>query len=133
MEDKIVKIINEMAEYLNVAQMKKLQEVLLQTFSESEAQKEQISNEEYLKLFLDAKKIEGCSERTIQYYRVTVERLLQTVDTPLRKMTTEEIRRYLVEYHMRRVPLTNFLTRRNCRRLLSRWICWTPASMCRKY
>lgn len=98
MEDKIVKIINEMAEYLNVAQMKKLQEVLLQTFSESEAQKEQISNEEYLKLFLDAKKIEGCSERTIQYYRVTVERLLQTVDTPLRKMTTEEIRRYLVEY-----------------------------------
>lgn len=82
MEDKIVKIINEMAEYLNVAQMKKLQEVLLQTFSESEAQKEQISNEEYLKLFLDAKKIEGCSERTIQYYRVTVERLLQTVDTP---------------------------------------------------
>ena len=69
MEDKIVKIINEMAEYLNVAQMKKLQEVLLQTFSESEAQKEQISNEEYLKLFLDAKKIEGCSERTIQYYR----------------------------------------------------------------
>ncbi len=70
----------------------------MQTFSESEAQKEQISNEEYLKLFLDAKKIEGCSERTIQYYRVTVERLLQTVDTPLRKMTTEEIRRYLVEY-----------------------------------
>lgn len=68
MEDKIVKIINEMAEYLNVAQMKKLQEVLLQTFSESEAQKEQISNEEYMKLFLDAKKIEGCSERTIQYY-----------------------------------------------------------------
>ena len=82
MEDKIVKIINEMAEYLNVAQMKKLQEVLLQTFSESEAQKEQISNEEYLKLFLDAKKIEGCSERTIQYYRVTVERLLQTGHAP---------------------------------------------------
>lgn len=47
-----------------------------------EAQKEQISNEEYLKLFLDAKKITSCSERTIQYYRVTVERLLQTVDTP---------------------------------------------------
>ena len=39
MEDKIVKIINEMAEYLNVAQMKKLQEVLLQTFSESEAER----------------------------------------------------------------------------------------------
>ena len=122
MEDKIVKIINEMAEYLNVAQMKKLQEVLLQTFSESEAQKEQVSNEEYLKLFLDAKKIEGCSERTIQYYRVTVERLLQTVDTPLRKMTTEEIRRYLVEYQ--KINNCGKVTIDNVRRNISSFFSW---------
>lgn len=122
MEDKIVKIINEMAEYLNVAQMKKLQEVLLQTFSESEAQKEQISNEEFLKLFLDAKKIEGCSERTIQYYRVTVERLLQTVDTPLRKMTTEEIRRYLVEYQ--KINNCGKVTIDNVRRNISSFFSW---------
>ena len=122
MEDKIVKIINEMAEYLNVARMKKLQEVLLQTFSESEAQKEQISNEEYLKLFLDAKKIEGCSERTIQYYRVTVERLLQTVDTPLRKMTTEEIRRYLVEYQ--KINNCGKVTIDNVRRNISSFFSW---------
>ena len=122
MEDKIVKIINEMAEYLNVAQMKKLQEVLLQTFSESEAQKEQISNEEYLKLFLDAKKIEGCSERTIQYYRVTVERLLQTVNTPLRKMTTEEIRRYLVEYQ--KINNCGKVTIDNVRRNISSFFSW---------
>ena len=122
MEDKIVKIINEMAEYLNVAQMKKLQEVLLQTLSESEAQKEQISNEEYLKLFLDAKKIEGCSERTIQYYRVTVERLLQTVATPLRKMTTEEIRRYLVEYQ--KINNCGKVTIDNVRRNISSFFSW---------
>ena len=122
MEDKIVKIINEMAEYLNVAQMKKLQEVLLQTFSESEAQKEQVSNEEYLKLFLDAKRIEGCSERTIQYYRVTVERLLQTVDTPLRKMTTEEIRRYLVEYQ--KINNCGKVTIDNVRRNISSFFSW---------
>ena len=29
MEEKLVAILNEMAEYLNIAQMKKLQEVLL--------------------------------------------------------------------------------------------------------
>ena len=40
MEEKIVKIINEMAEYLNVSQMKKLQEVLLKTFSEQEVEKQ---------------------------------------------------------------------------------------------
>lgn len=122
MEDKIVNIINEMAEYLNVAQMKKLQEILLRAFSETEAQKEQIPNTEYLKLFLDAKKIEGCSERTIQYYRVTVERLLQTVDTPLRKMTTEEIRRYLVDYQ--KINNCGKVTIDNVRRNISSFFSW---------
>ena len=86
MEEKIVMIINEMADYLNVSQMKKLQEVLLQTFSENTIQKEETSNDEYLQLFLDAKRIEGCSERTIQYYSATVARLLQIIKTPVRKI-----------------------------------------------
>ena len=86
MEEKIVLIINEMADYLNVSQMKKLQEVLLQTFSENTAPKEETSNIEYLQLFLDAKKIEGGLERTIQYYCSTVERLLQNIEQPVRKI-----------------------------------------------
>ena len=63
MEEKLVNILNEMAEYLSVPQMKKLQEVLLDNLSNTSAQKENIENSEYLKLFLDAKRIEGCSER----------------------------------------------------------------------
>lgn len=70
MEEKLVNILNEMAEYLSVPQMKKLQEVLLDNLSNTSAQKENIENSEYLKLFLDAKRIEGCSERTLQYYKV---------------------------------------------------------------
>ena len=69
MEEKIVLILNEMSEYLSIAQMKKLQEVVLKTFSENEADKQEISNNDFLQMFLDAKRIEGCSERTIQYYR----------------------------------------------------------------
>ena len=68
MEEKIVLILNEMSEYLSIAQMKKLQEVVLKTFSENEADKQEISNNDFLQMFLDAKRIEGCSERTIQYY-----------------------------------------------------------------
>lgn len=94
MEEKVVTIINEMAEYLNVSQMKKLQEVLVKTFSEHEAEKTEISNQEYLQLFLDAKKIEGCSERTVQYYKITIDKLLSEVTTAIRKITTEEIRHY---------------------------------------
>lgn len=44
MEEKIVKILNEMSEYLSIAQMKKLQEVILKVCSENEADKVQISN-----------------------------------------------------------------------------------------
>lgn len=52
MEEKLVNILNAMAEYLSIPQMKKLQEVLLEQLTEAEPQKEEISNGEYLKLFL---------------------------------------------------------------------------------
>ena len=70
MEEKVVKILNEMSEYLSIAQMKKLQEVMLKVCAENEADKVEIPNKDFLEMFLDAKKIEGCSERTLQYYRV---------------------------------------------------------------
>ena len=37
MDEKIVKVLNEMSEFLSIAQMKKLQEVILKTFAENEA------------------------------------------------------------------------------------------------
>ena len=98
MEEKLVNILNEMADYLSVSQMKKLQEVLIRNFEKGEAQKEQISNSEYLKMFIDAKRIEGCSERTVQYYQVTVEHLLKNIDVPIRKIMTDDIRGYLSDY-----------------------------------
>lgn len=49
-------------------------------------------------MFLEAKRIEGCSERTTQYYRVTIEKMLDSIETPIRKVTTEEIRGYLAKY-----------------------------------
>ncbi len=122
MEEKVVKIINEMAEYLSVSQMKKLQEVLLKTFSEQESTKTEISNQEYLQLFLEAKRIEGCSERTIQYYRTTIEKLLLNIITPIRKITTEEIRHYLVKYQQ--VNNCSKVTVDNVRRNISSFFSW---------
>ena len=122
MEEKIVTILNEMAEHLNVSQMKKLQEVLLRTFSDKEERKNTVTNAEYLALYLNAKKIEGCSERTIQYYRVTIERMLQSVTDPIRKMTTEEIRQYLVEYQQ--INNCSKVTVDNVRRNISSFFAW---------
>lgn len=122
MEEKLVNILNAMAEYLSIPQMKKLQEVLLEQLTEAEPQKEEISNGEYLKLFLDAKKIEGCSARTLQYYRVTIQHFLTNVETPTRKVTTEEIRGYLVDYQ--KINNCSKVTVDNVRRNLSSFFSW---------
>lgn len=122
MEEKIVKVLNEMAEYLSIAQMKKLQEVILKTFSENEAEKTNISNEEFLEMFLAAKKIEGCSYRTIAYYKVTVEYMFTQITTAVRKITTEEIREYLSNYQKRN-NCSN-VTIDNIRRNISSFFSW---------
>lgn len=123
MEEKLVSILNEMAEYLNVAQMKKLQEVLLKNLvPNSMTEKAETSNAEYLKLFLDAKRIEGCSERTLQYYRTTVEQMLDRITTPIRRITTDEIRAYLVEYQQN--GRCGKVTVDNIRRNISSFFSW---------
>ena len=122
MEEKLVKIVNEMAEYLSISQLKKLQEVLVKQLSENEPSKENISNQEYVSLFLDAKQIEGCSARTVQYYKVTLEHFLQHLDIPIRKMTTDDIRGYLVDYQ--KINNCSKVTIDNIRRNISSFFSW---------
>ena len=66
----IYDIINDMAEVLNASQIQKLQEVLVK------------------RLF----------EKTIRYYRCNIEKMLDTIKIPVIKITTEMLRKYLVEY-----------------------------------
>lgn len=44
-------------------------------------------------------------DRTLKYYRITIEHLLKNVTTQIRRLTTEEIRKYLVEYRKSKVAL----------------------------
>ena len=98
MKEMVFEILNDLAEALTVAQLKKLQEVLLRRFSEREDQPEPARNEEYLEMFLHAKQVEGLSERTITYYRTSVSHMLKKIETPVRKITTDQIRAYLADY-----------------------------------
>lgn len=122
MEEKIVNIINTMAEYLSIEQLKKLQEVILKELSENEVPKEEVPNVEYLKLFLNAKQMEGCSTRTIQYYRVTVEHFINDMQRSVRKINTEQIRDYLVRYQ--KINNCSKVTIDNIRRNLSSFFSW---------
>ena len=102
--------------------MKKLQEVILRNFSEKEAEKKEISNDDFLKMFLDAKRIEGCSDRTLNYYKITVEHFISQVKNRVRKITTEEIREYLSNYQKRN-NCSN-VTIDNVRRNISSFFSW---------
>ncbi|MCI6897132.1 MAG: hypothetical protein MR833_10135, partial [Gemmiger formicilis] len=95
----IYDIINDMAEVLNASQMQKLQEVLVKRLSENTVSDYlQTTNMDFLDMFLTAKHLEGCSDKTIRYYRCTIEKMLDTINIPVIKITTEMPRKYLVEY-----------------------------------
>lgn len=117
MKTKIESVLNEMTSELTAVQLRKLQSVLLKTFSENESNHNGQKNEEYLQSFLDAKRIEGCSSRTIKYYQVTAEHMLSTINIPIRKITTEDLRDYLAEYQ--KINNCSKVTIDNVRRNLS--------------
>ena len=121
-KDTIISVINEMSEVLDVDQLRKLQEVMLKHFAGNRLQREPIANGVYLKLFLDAKRIEGCSDRTIAYYRSTIDHFICNINEPIRTVPTETIRAYLSEYHDR--SQCSMVTVDNIRRNISSFFSW---------
>lgn len=122
MDNQIYNIINDMSEVLNVAQMKRLQEVLIERLVTQRARPEESDNDEYLDMFLTAKRIEGCSERTLEYYRSTIKMMLDKIKTPVRQMTTEMLRDYLSQYQ--EINNCGRVTIDNIRRNLSSFFSW---------
>ena len=80
-QDLIKDVIQGMLPYLNNAQNEKLQEVLKYTLANYEVtenqSKEKYSEQNYVELFLSAKRIEGCSEKSLKYYKATIEAISQ--------------------------------------------------------
>ena len=119
----IYDIINDMADVLNASQIQKLQEVLVKRLSENNVSDYlQTTNAEFLDMFLTAKHLEGCSDKTIRYYRCNVEKMLETISIPVIKITTEMLRKYLVEYQT--INNCGKVTVDNIRRSLSTFFSW---------
>ena len=112
----------DMADVLTVVQLKKLQEVLLRRFSEQESQPEPARNEEYLEMFLHAKTVEGLSGRTIAYYRTSITHMLRAIETPVRQITTDQLRAYLSDYQQ--INNCGKSTIDNIRRNISSFFSW---------
>lgn len=123
MENAIYYILNDMSENLNLGQMKQLQNVLLKYLQNEELNESEIvPNEQYMEMFLAAKDIEGCSERTVAYYKVTISHMLSRIKVPIRQITTEMLREYLMEYQ--KINNCGKVTLDNVRRNLSSFFSW---------
>lgn len=82
-------------------------------------------NYELLKMFLVAKQVEGCSERTVAYYKSTITAFLDKINVPLQQVETNHIRFYLASREINdKVSKT---TQNNERRNLSSFFGWLTA------
>lgn len=123
MINEIYSILNEMSEVLNMQQLQRLQESLLDHLAEkSNEKKHPADNKEYLEMFIAAKSIEGCSERTLTYYKTTIQNMFQKITTSVMQITTEMLREYLSEYQM--INDCGKVTIDNIRRNLSSFFSW---------
>lgn len=122
----ITDIIQGMLPYLNNAQGKRLQEVLQSTFVNYEITENtgnmKESERDYVEIFLAAKRIEGCSEKSLRYYKATIEAMLATLDKNVEYIVTDDIREYLTQYQQKN-DLSK-VTIDNIRRILSSFFSW---------
>lgn len=122
----ITAVVQDMLPYLNNAQTEKLQEVLLHTLwdydiSPSDGKTEE-QEQDLLALFLAAKRIEGCSEKSLKYYQATTQAMLDGIGKPIKEIVTEDIRQYLTNYQQERH--SSRVTIDNIRRILSSFFSW---------
>lgn len=81
-----------------------------------------ITNEDALKLFVDAKRIEGCSERSIGYYNTTLKALFKSITKNYLVIETEDLRKYLADYSQN--SKASKITVDNVRRVISTFFSW---------
>lgn len=127
MRQKLIQtVVTDMLSYLNNAQVEKLQEVLLHTLWDYDISpsdgKTKEQEQDLLALFLAAKRIEGCSEKSLNYYQATTQAMLDGIGKPIKEIVTEDIRQYLTNYQRERH--SSRVTIDNIRRILSSFFSW---------
>ncbi len=118
-----------MLPYLNNAQTAQLRRTLETrlcgveiTESPHELAAAEEGNDRLVDAFISAKKVEGCSEKSLRYYRATITAMLQTVDKRIQEIETDDLRRYLTAYQEKRNSCR--VTIDNIRRILSSFFSW---------
>ena len=123
MKNIIINIEQRMQEVLNNAQMEYLHKILIKFLeTENSENQEGNSNEKMLEMFLAAKKIEGCSKKSLDYYQSTITNMLIKVDKNFKHISTNDLRDYLSNYQNK--SNVSKVTLDNLRRILSSFFSW---------
>lgn len=123
-------LINEiqwkMLPYLNNEQLMQLKNVLNEAFQSVtisyDESKQKTDECDTVAIFINAKRIEGCSEKTLKYYQKTIEVMLIDIGKGANQITTDDLRKYLTSYQTRRK--SSKVTIDNIRRILSSFFSW---------
>ena len=122
----IESIIQQMLQHLDNVQLQRLKSVLEHELFDceikSQAKRDEDDGNQLLDSFITAKRIEGCSEKTLKYYRTTIENMIEAVGKSVRHIQTEDLRTYLTNYQQKNSP--SRVTIDNIRRILSSFFSW---------
>ncbi len=126
-EELMEEVMQHMLLYLDNAQMKQLRQVMEHTLCRYEVTGLEMKQEEddsnnLITRFIAAKRIEGCSEKTLKYYQTTIDAMVAYLGKSVRHIHTEDLRTYLTEYQGKKN--SSRVTIDNIRRILSSFFSW---------
>lgn len=120
-------IMQQMLPYLDNSQLKHLHQVMERILfcyevSCSNTSKNEDNSTTLLEKFISAKRVEGCSEKTLKYYKTTIELMIASIGKNVQHIVTEDLRTYLTEYQSKNQ--SGRVTIDNIRRILSSFFAW---------
>ena len=118
----IEKIEQKMRAHLSGEQQEILHSALVQCLADEVVQESESDTKNYVKIFLAAKRVEGCSEKTVRYYDSTIRNVLSAIGKDINQVTTDDLRMYLDEYQKH--SGASKVTIDNIRRILSSFFSW---------
>ena len=128
-EDILNDIVSEIKDVLSDKQMMQVSSSIKDVLAKYEINKKasneerrEKENTELLETFLSAKKIEGCSDKTIHYYQSSIVKLLKGLSKCIKEICTNDIRRYLAEIQEKNN--LSKVTIDNLRRIFSSFFSW---------
>lgn len=129
-EEFVNDVLRDMLAYLDNGQAEQLRRVLNHNLSGFELQRNEDcvaedfveENQRLTNAFLSAKRIEGCSEKSLTYYRKTIEAMAGKIGKAITHITTNDLRSYLTDYQMEKK--SSKVTIDNIRRILSSFFSW---------